>query len=401
MINITVKNNFSAKEWLLTCFYGAPKHDNKLEIMGYLEDIAQRVNLNAMPWLVIGDLNIIFNSEEKQGGLPFDRQKIEPIMNLIQRAGLEDLGFTGNSFTWSNKREGSANIKQRLDRALANAEWNEEFQQASLQNLVAIGSDHGPICLTLNSSRSHLAPTFKFYDTWLKEPTCIEVIKKSWNINTYRPDEDLIANISNLGINLSNWKKDVFGKPNKKIKCLLRTIENLEAKSNTQDTKTLINKKHLELEAFYDTQEEIAKQQSRNNKIALGERNTKFFHIYALKRRKRNHIDCIQDRNNTVVSSREEVDEVLTSYFSDLFTETSTDSDEEIFSHSKSTISIEENLALTEIPTPEEIWQVVKKPKPNKASGPDGFLVSFFKHNLEVVRKQLVAVVQDFSETNN
>lgn len=68
-----------------------------------------------MPWLVIGDLNVIFNSGEKQGGLPFDRKKVEPILNLIQRTGLEDLGYNGNTFTWSNKREGTTNIKQRLD----------------------------------------------------------------------------------------------------------------------------------------------------------------------------------------------------------------------------------------------------------------------------------------------
>lgn len=85
MINVIVKNNFNSKEWLLTCFYGAPKHEHKLEIMGYLEEIAYRVNINLMPWLVIGDLNIIFNSEEKEGGLPFDRKKVEPFLNLINR----------------------------------------------------------------------------------------------------------------------------------------------------------------------------------------------------------------------------------------------------------------------------------------------------------------------------
>lgn len=178
MINIIVKNNFHSKEWLLTYFYGAPKHDNKLAVMGYLEDIAHRINHNKMPWLIIGDLNIIFNSEEKKGGLPFDRKKVEPVLNLIQRTCLEDLGFRGNIFTWNNKREGQANIKQRIDRAMANAEWNIEFQEAFLENLVAIGSDHGPICLSLISNHLHLCPIFKFYDTWLKEESCIHVIKK-------------------------------------------------------------------------------------------------------------------------------------------------------------------------------------------------------------------------------
>lgn len=58
----------------------------------------------------------------------------------------------------------------------------------------------------------------------------------------------------------------------------------------------------LELEALYDTQEEIARQQSRNNTIALGERNTNFFHVTTLKRRKRNNIDCIQNTLDSVVS---------------------------------------------------------------------------------------------------
>lgn len=179
-----------------------------------------------------------------------------------------------------------------------------------------------------------------------------------------------MENISNAGINLSKWKKDVFGKPSKKIKGLLRNIETLEAKPNTQNTKHLIRKKVLELEALCDTHEEIAKQQYRNNTIALGERNTKFFHIQTLKRRKRNNIDCIQDRNNKVVSLRDEIKEVLTSYLSELFTESSTDSDETIFTHIKSTISQEKNSFLTEIPSYEEIWSVVKKLKSNKAPGP-------------------------------
>lgn len=79
MIYIIVKNNFHSKEWLLTCFYGSPKHEFKLEIMGYLENIANQINLTSMPWLVIGDLNIIFNNDEKEGGLPYNRKKLEPI----------------------------------------------------------------------------------------------------------------------------------------------------------------------------------------------------------------------------------------------------------------------------------------------------------------------------------
>ncbi|XP_026400662.1 uncharacterized protein LOC113296575 [Papaver somniferum] len=164
-----------------------------------------------MTWLVIGDLNIIFNSEEKLGGLPFNREKVEPILNLIQRTGLEDLGFSGNIFTWSNKREGTANIKQRLDMAMANAEWNIEFHDASLQHLVAIGYDYGLISLSINFNQVKLSPTFKFYDTWLKEESCLQVIQNSSRQEiTNNPDMDLLNNIQALGDNLGILKRDIF-----------------------------------------------------------------------------------------------------------------------------------------------------------------------------------------------
>lgn len=147
------------------------------------------------------------------------------------------------------------------------------------------------------------------------------------------------------------------------------------------------------MEALNDTQEEIARQQSRNNTITLGERSTTFFHVTTLKRRKRNHIECIQDKDTNVVSTRSEIEEVFASYFSDLFIESPSTSDEHIFSHIKPCISMGENLELTSIPTAQEIWEVVKELKPNKAPGPDGFPVSFFKHNWGIVGPQLVSVI--------
>lgn len=74
---------------------------------------------------------------------------------------------------------------------------------------------------------------------------------------------------------------------------------------------------------------------------------------------------------------------------------------EEIFKHVKSCLTLDENNELTTIPTSEEIWNVVRKSKPNKAPGPNGFPVSFFKHNWEIVGDQMIAVVHDFFINRN
>jgi hypothetical protein len=41
----------------------------------------------------------------------------------LNDSGLADLGFKGPKFTWCNGRGGRENNKERLDRAVANAEW--------------------------------------------------------------------------------------------------------------------------------------------------------------------------------------------------------------------------------------------------------------------------------------
>lgn len=76
-----------------------------------------------------------------------------------------------------------------------------------------------------------------------------------------------------------------------------------------------------------------------------------------------------------------------------------TDQNEEIFSHLSVRVTKEDNKTLMAIPSHEEIWEVVRSMKPNKPSGPDGFPVSFFKHNWSLVGDQLVGLIKEFWET--
>jgi hypothetical protein len=52
------------------------------------------------------------------------------------------MGFHGPEFTWSNRRLGSALVRVRLDRAVANPEWFQMFPSAVVSHLVVPSSDH-------------------------------------------------------------------------------------------------------------------------------------------------------------------------------------------------------------------------------------------------------------------
>lgn len=66
----------------------------------------------------------------------------------MQSMGALDMGFMDKRFTWENKEEGRAYIKERLDRFLANRDWLHMFEEAKVEQLCSEASDHALIFLT-------------------------------------------------------------------------------------------------------------------------------------------------------------------------------------------------------------------------------------------------------------
>lgn len=182
----------------------------------------------------------------------------EPFKRLLQRADLSDLGFQGNSFTWNNHRDGNRNIQKRLDKAYTNDEWISHFYESFLTHHPSFGSDHSPIRLNLFPFSAHnLNFPFKFFDTWIKEHSCIQLIMNTWDSSLLNVTDVVLNNLKLLGENLTTWRKDVFGIPKKKIKKLLTSIDLIQSSNRDHNKQQLLNQKLLDLENLYDTQEEI------------------------------------------------------------------------------------------------------------------------------------------------
>lgn len=84
---------------------------------------------------------------EKQSAHPPPFKQMEKFGLALDSCGLVDLGFRGYSFTWNNKRPGEANMRQRLDRAVANSEWKNRFLATTVTHLVSHASDHLPFIM--------------------------------------------------------------------------------------------------------------------------------------------------------------------------------------------------------------------------------------------------------------
>lgn len=87
-------------------------------------DLAKQIQ---KPWILIGDLNIILDPGEKQGGNNSSSRSKAFVTQVIDSLGLQDAGYEGSPFTWSNNRNGDANICERIDRALISYQWIHIF----------------------------------------------------------------------------------------------------------------------------------------------------------------------------------------------------------------------------------------------------------------------------------
>jgi hypothetical protein len=101
-----------------------------------------------LPLLCIGDFNETTTGLEHFSEHGREEWQMRNFREAIEDCDLQDLGYTGVPYTWDNKQPGAANVKARIDRALANEALLLLYPVFRVQHLSAVESDH---CFVLAS----------------------------------------------------------------------------------------------------------------------------------------------------------------------------------------------------------------------------------------------------------
>lgn len=115
LISIMILNDPPTNPWQLTGVYGPT---NPLLKPDFWVDLRQIASTFFGPMCFAGDFNAILDQKEKIGGRTFSCGSVCRFRSLVDDLRLIDLEFSGNTFTWTNRRAGRANIQERPDRGL-------------------------------------------------------------------------------------------------------------------------------------------------------------------------------------------------------------------------------------------------------------------------------------------
>ncbi|KAH7865303.1 hypothetical protein Vadar_004905 [Vaccinium darrowii] len=101
-----------------SCFGGCAMHraSDRRSLWSKLRTLYGSIGNDA--WLMLGDFNSVRTQAERVGSGSFDGP-----FTL-------DLASKGSWFTWSNRRGGMGFIKSRIDRALVNSKWQDQFLES-------------------------------------------------------------------------------------------------------------------------------------------------------------------------------------------------------------------------------------------------------------------------------
>ena len=140
-------------------------------------------------------------------------------------------------------------------------------------------------------------------------------------------------------------------------------------------------------------EEIMRRQRSRIQWLAKGDSNTKFFHLKANGRCRRNRITELRRDDGTMCTDEEEIGSMATSFYKNVYDSEPTVGMEEVLSHIPKKVDDSMNAMLTAVYTEKEVKEAQFQMYPTKAPVPDGFPAHFFQQNWGVCGDEVTKVV--------
>ncbi|MCH86446.1 hypothetical protein A2U01_0007303, partial [Trifolium medium] len=371
-------------DWYFTPIYASPNEDNRKSLWEDLKLIADSMQ---EPWMIAGDFNDIVCANEKKNGAPVSLRRCNNFRERINACNLMDLGSVGAKFTWRGPiYHGGQRIYERLDRALSNDKWRIQFPDGFVKVLPRVDfSDHHPLLIETIGTKNNAAPKqFRFESAWLLDESYQDVLKRNW-----KHDLKVVENLASLQNDFKRWKLftiDQVIMKKKEIMARLGGIQNsLHNGTQHGGLWQLENKLQTELSEILKKEELMWFQRSRAKWLIDGDRNTRYYHLKTISRRRRNNIVMLKNDQGDWIEDNIQLQELVNNYYKQLFKLNVQDTRWQQTMITFPELNSEEIENLGSEITNDEVKGAVFEMSPWKSPGPDGFPAGFYQQSWDTV----------------
>ena len=195
------------------------------------------------------------------------------------------------------------------------------------------------------------------------------------------------------------WNGSHFGNIFTRKKNLLARINGIQRALSMRPSTFLVNLENgllKELDQMVNQEEELWAMKSRVNWMIQGDRNTNFYHVSTLVRRKRNQIVAIKDHVEEWIHEESAIKEFFRSGFNSIYTSSFTSGSRAALDVSQwqARLSDVEKESIGGIASKENIKSALWSLKPFKSPGPDGLHAGFSHRFWLVVGKSMIDVIK-------
>jgi hypothetical protein len=205
--------------------------------------------------------------------------------------------------------------------------------------------------------------------------------------------QELERKLKTLSGSLDAWGKETFGhvrKETRELKSRLETLRGQPHRLGPSHEELKLVERLLELNHREET---MWRQRSWIQWLAEGDRNTRFFHLRASKRKKRNRIERLKRLDGTVTEDNHELSGMARDFYRELYSSEGTTGMPEVLEAVPVSVSHEMNARLIAPFEETEVKTALFQMFPLKAPGPDGYPAQFFQKHWDLCGKEVTEAV--------
>ncbi|XP_056688032.1 uncharacterized protein [Spinacia oleracea] len=386
--------------WEVMFVYGAPKVEDREEVWNQILTLL----MTSPTCLLIGDFNQIELYSDKLGGSSVIKGW-DLFLQWRLASNLSEVPFSGPPFTWTNKRESTSLIMERLDRGYMTDSWFIKFPNTRIINQPILISDHAAIILQTEEPIILRNRPYQLENWCFSFPEVKSSIQEVWNLHIWgSPMFTLSRKMDTIRKVLRKWclgNKKLWGinwhQFTGKLALEGLEVDNLQKGNNYN---TLIQQSDEQAKLCY----QYWSRRMKELWVKSGDCPSKLLFSKVRKRQKRNEVLRLKDRQGTFREGQDNVQQLVVDNLKMVFKSDASEIDYEEVDYVLCEMDLPQLSPndISRFTTPFSIAEITKAMfdmNGSKSPGPDGMSVEFFKKHWQIVGNSVIKGIQSFFRT--